>query len=138
MPELLLVEDEPADASLVFAALREVCPQARMHHVADGVAALQWLRDPRSPQPDLVLVDINMPRMNGHELLAALKADEGLRAVPVVVLSTSDAARDVRAAYRLGAAGYVTKPVDLDQLVASVRRLCEYWFLLVQRPKANS
>ena len=110
-----------------------------MHHVLDGVEALAFLRGEESyrgvPQPDLILLDLNMPRMNGREFLAAVKADDALKLIPVVVLTTSDVERDVVASYKLGAAGYITKPVDMDQFVDAIRQLDNYWFVLARLPK---
>lgn len=132
--DLLLVEDDPADASLVKAAFSEAGVAAVVHHVVDSVDALARLRRPGARLPQLVLLDINLPRMTGRELLAALKADALLRGVPVVVLSTSDAESDVRAAYALGAAGYIVKPVDMGVLIEAMRCLHRYWAGVVRLP----
>jgi len=137
--ELLLVEDEPADASLVRSALRENKLLCNMHHVLDGVEALAFLRREgagyaEAPQPDLILLDLNMPRMNGREFLAEMKADGKLAGIPVVVLTTSDVERDVVASYRLGASGYITKPVDMEQFIDAIRQLENYWFTLTRLP----
>lgn len=137
--DILLVEDEPADAHLVRSALKESKVLCNMHLVQDGVEALEFLRRDgtyaNAPQPDLILIDLNMPRMNGREFLAAVKADEELKTIPVVVLTTSDVERDVVASYKLGAAGYITKPVDMDQFVDAIRQLDNYWFVLARLPK---
>jgi CheY-like chemotaxis protein len=140
--DILLVEDEPADANLVRAAFREGKVHCRLHHVQDGVEALAFLRrqgEPYrdAPQPDLILLDFNMPRMNGREFLAAVKLDQALDIIPVVVLTTSDVERDVVASYKLGAAGYVTKPVDMEQFIDAVRQLDNYWLGLVRLPKKD-
>ena len=137
--ELLLVEDEPADANLVRSALRENKVLCNMHHVLDGVDALAFLRRKgadytNAPQPDLILLDLNMPRMNGREFLAEIKADGGLAGIPVVVLTTSDVERDVVASYKLGASGYITKPVDMEQFIDAIRQLENYWFTLARLP----
>jgi CheY-like chemotaxis protein len=137
--DILLVEDEPADAHLVRSALKENKVLCNLHHVLDGVEALAFLRREApyadAPQPDLILLDLNMPRMNGREFLAAAKADEALKMIPVVVLTTSDVERDVVASYKLGAAGYITKPVDMDQFIDAIRQLDGYWFVLARLPK---
>lgn len=138
--EILLIEDEPADANLVRLALKENRVFCNLHHVFDGVEGLAFLRQEGSqnshaPRPDLILVDINMPRMNGCEFLSAIKADEKLAAIPVVVLTTSDTDQDVRTSYQMGAAGYITKPVDIDQFIEAIRQLDNYWFALVKLPK---
>lgn len=139
--DILLVEDEPADAHLVKVALREGRIDCCLHHVVDGIEALEYLRQQQStaaspPLPDLILLDLNMPRMNGREFLAAVKADQQLAAIPVVVLTTSAVERDVAAAYQLGAAGYITKPADMQDFFASIHQLCNYWFALARLPKS--
>ncbi|WP_027388997.1 response regulator [Chrysiogenes arsenatis] len=140
---ILLVEDEPADAHLVKMALQENRVLTEVHHVSDGVEALEFLRRQgetfsRVPRPDLILLDLNMPRMDGRELLAALKKDEDFCGIPVVMLTTSDVERDVIASYKLGAAGYITKPVDFEQFAIAIRQLEGYWFTLVKLPENNT
>ena len=136
---ILLVEDEAADAHLVRLALRENSVQADLAHVLDGREALAYLRREgpsfvAAQRPDLILLDLNMPRMDGFEFLAAVKRDAGLRGIPVVVLSTSDAERDVRSAYHLGAAGYVAKSSSVSELIAGFGRLSQYWLTLARLP----
>lgn len=138
--EILLVEDEPADAHLVKVSLRESRVLSRLHHVFDGVEAFEFLRRQgerfaEAPRPDLILLDLNMPRMNGREFLAAIKQDDDLRHIPVVILTTSDVERDVVATYQLGAGGYIVKPVDMEQFIKAIRQLEEYWFALVRLPR---
>lgn len=138
--DILLVEDEPADANLVRLALKENKLCCRLHHVLDGVDALAFLQrkgeqNANAPFPDLILLDINMPRMNGREFLASIKADEKLASIPVVVLTTSDADKDIKASYQMGAAGYIAKPIDIDQFIEAISQLNNYWFKLVQLPK---
>ena len=138
--EILLVEDELADANLVRLAIKQSKAYCNLHHVMDGLEALAFLRREGGrfgsvPKPDLILLDLNMPRMNGHEFLAAVKADENLASIPVVVLTTSEVERDVASAYKLGAAGFVTKPVDMDQFVAAMGKLAGYWLTLTRLPK---
>jgi len=139
--EILLLEDEPADANLVRIALRENKIFCRLHHVLDGVEGLAFLRRQGryadAPHPHLILLDINMPGMNGYEFLAAVKADTQFKTIPVVVLTTSEAQRDVAAAYQLGAAGYITKPVDFEQFASAINQLGNYWFALVQLPPGD-
>jgi CheY-like chemotaxis protein len=139
---ILLAEDEPADAHLVKAALAENEILADLHHVVDGREALEFLRrqGPRfatAPRPNLILLDLNMPRMDGRECLAALKQDEILRDIPVVILTTSEVERDVVASYHLGAAGYITKSVDMLQFIAAIRGLGHYWIDLVHLPRQS-
>jgi len=137
---ILLAEDEPADAHLVKAALAEARVLADLHHVQDGREVLEFLRrqGPRfasAPRPNLILLDLNMPRMDGRECLAALKADNALRDIPVVVLTTSEVERDVAISYNLGASGYITKEMDIDAFITTLRQLGDYWIKLVRLPK---
>ncbi len=138
--EILLVEDDPADARLARIALEDAKVMCNVHHVLDGVEALEFLRraGPKwqdAPRPDLVLLDLNMPRLDGRGVLNAMKGDPQLRTIPVVVLTTSDVARDVAASYALGANSYVTKPMDVDEFCAVVRGIESYWFSVVKLPR---
>lgn len=140
--DILLVEDEPSDAHLIKMAIQENKVWCRLHHVMDGVEALAFLRregeeNSQAPRPDLILLDLNMPRMNGSEFLTAIKADESLATIPVVVLTTSEVERDVIMSYKLGAASYITKPVDMGQFVDAIRQLDSYWFTLTRLPKKD-
>ena len=137
---ILLAEDEPADAHLVRTALSESHFLVDLHHVVDGKEVLECLRrqGPRfadAPRPDLILLDLNMPRLDGRECLAALKQDESLRDIPVVILTTSEVERDVLTSYTLGAAGFITKPMDVIKFIAAIRDLGVYWFDLVRLPR---
>lgn len=136
---ILLAEDDPADAHLVKVAIAENHILADLHMLSDGREALEFLRREgtrfaEAPRPDLILVDLNMPRMDGREFLAAIKQDAQLSNIPVVVLTTSEVERDIVASYHLGAAGYITKPVDLDQFMKAIGQLGNYWFALVRLP----
>lgn len=140
--KVMLVEDDPGDAGLVKAAFASSRFSCQIEHIADGVEAMKRLRaavngDPTT-LPDLVLLDLNMPRKSGHEVLAEMKADPILKDVPVVVLTTSDAERDVATAYHCGASGFVTKPVDVDALFESIQGILEYWFGLMRLPGSRS
>lgn len=140
--DILLIEDEPADANLVRAALKQNKVFCNLHHVNDGVEALAFLHREggayhTAPRPDLILLDLNMPRMNGRELLSAVKSDEALVSIPIVVLTTSDAERDVLASYQLGAASYITKPVDMEQFIDAIRQIDSYWFTLTRLPRKS-
>ncbi len=139
---VLLVEDEPADAHLVKIALRENRLLVDLHLVGDGVEALQFLRRQGTyqgkPRPDLILLDLNMPRMDGREFLVLIKDDPTLSDIPVVVLTTSDVERDVVAAYQLCAASFITKPVDIEQFSNAIRGLGDYWFALVRLPERGA
>ncbi|MFF3255997.1 response regulator [Actinacidiphila glaucinigra] len=124
--DVLLVEDDAADAMLIEDALTARGTR-NLTQVEDGIAALEYLRDPRHPRPDLIVLDLNMPRMNGRELLAVIKNDEDLRAIPVVVLTTSSAPDDVSGAYRRHANAYVTKPVNLDDFERAVQSIDAFY-----------
>lgn len=136
---VLMVEDEAGDARLLQLALRHNGFALDIHHVRDGYEALCYLRHDEPPwqscaRPDLILLDLKMPRLGGLEFLALIKQDEDLRAIPVVAVSSSVCEADVRSAYELGAAGYMLKPADLQEFVTMVRTLGEYWFRLVRLP----
>jgi CheY-like chemotaxis protein len=137
---ILLAEDEPANAHLVKMALKESHILADLQHVLDGREALAFLRREgarfaTAPLPDLILLDLNMPRMDGRECLAAIKQDKVLHRIPVLMLTTSDAERDVVAAYDLGASGYITKPLDMGEFIAVLGKVCNYWISLVRLPE---
>ncbi len=137
--EILLLEDEPSDAYLVKMALKEGKVLAHLHHVADGREGLDFLNRTEKyvdvPRPDLIFLDLNMPRMNGREFLTAIKADDRYKGIPVVVLTTSDVEKDVISSYQLGATSYITKPVDMPQFVKAIQQIGEYWFSLVRLPQ---
>lgn len=139
---VLLLEDEPADAHLVKVAFRENRLLVDLHTVGDGVEGLDFLRHQApyqdAPRPDLILLDLNMPRMDGREFLARIKADQHLADIPVVVLTTSDVERDVVDAYQLCAASFITKPIDLEQFSRAIRNLGDYWFALVRLPERGA
>jgi len=136
--EIMVVDDEPGDVDLIKLALTEGRFIFNVTVAVNGKEAMAMVRrqPPYSatPAPDLMLLDLNMPQMGGKEVLAEMKADPALAVIPVVVLTTSDVERDVVASYRLGAAGYVTKPVDVDALFAAIRGIQDYWFSVVRRP----
>lgn len=137
--EILLLEDEPSDAYLVKMALKEGKVLAHLHHVVDGREGLDFLNRTEKyadvPRPDLIFLDLNMPRMNGREFLSSIKADDRYKGIPVVVLTTSDVERDVVCSYQLGATSYITKPVDMPQFVKAIQQIGEYWFSLVRLPQ---
>lgn len=136
--DILLVEDDPADAGLARRALDQDGIPCRVTHVYDGVEALAYLRRPSFPaavRPDLVLLDLNMPRMDGWQVLEAIKNDEELKMIPVVVLTTSDMDRDVNASYLLGANSVIIKPMDMDTFLGAIRSMKTYWFTVVRLPR---
>jgi CheY-like chemotaxis protein len=135
---VLLVEDEPADAHLVRLAFEEGQVMIDLHHVSDGVEAFAFLRHEgdyaNAPTPDLILLDLNMPRMDGRQFLQKVKLDGALHSLPVVVLTTSDAERDMLDSYDHFAAGYIVKPVDVDDFIRIVRGISDYWVNIVRLP----
>jgi len=138
--EILLVEDNPGDARLTMEALKETKLHNKLNHVCDGVEALAYLRREgayaNASRPDLILLDLNLPRKDGREVLAEIKSDHGLKRIPVVVLSTSQAQEDIFRAYSLCANCYVSKPVDLDQFMMVVRSIEDFWLRVVKLPVA--
>ncbi|GGZ65261.1 response regulator [Streptomyces subrutilus] len=132
--DVLLVEDDAADVLLIEEALHEHGLPRTITQVDDGLAALAHLQDPAAPRPDLIVLDLNMPRMNGRELLAVLKADEDLALIPVVVLTTSNAPDDIHGAYQQRANAYVTKPVNLDEFVEAVRSIDDFFLSTAAHP----
>ena len=137
--EILLVEDNPGDVRLTQEALGEAKVRNNLAVAKDGVEALSYLR--REPpieaatRPDLILLDLNLPRKDGREVLAEIKADADLRRLPVVVLTTSSAEKDVLESYNLYANCYITKPVDLDQFVRIVSSIEDFWLTIVKLPQ---
>jgi two-component system, chemotaxis family, response regulator Rcp1 len=132
------VEDNPGDARLTKEAIREAQMRNNLSWVLDGVEALSFLRrqgsHKQAPRPDLILLDLNLPRKDGREVLAEIKNDEQLKRIPVIVLTTSEAEEDVSRAYRLKANCYIAKPPQLDQLVNIVKNIEEFWFRVARLP----
>ena len=138
--EILLVEDNPGDVRLTIEALRDGKVRNRLSVARDGVEALAYLRRDGNfadaVRPDLILLDLNLPRVDGRQVLAQIKADPQLRTIPVVVLTTSQAEQDVLKVYELQANCYVTKPVDLDQFMKVVKSIENFWLTVVSLPHA--
>lgn len=136
--EILLVEDNPGDVRLAIEALKEGKVVVNMSVAGDGVEAMEFLRRQGkyadAPRPDLILLDLNMPRKDGREVLAELKADDELKRIPVVVLTTSKAEEDIVKTYNLNANCYITKPVDLDQFIHVVKSIHDFWLTVVKLP----
>jgi len=133
--EILLVEDSPSDVLLAKEALADSKIANCLHEVTDGVEAMRFLRKEgpytRAPRPDLILLDLNLPRKDGREVLAEIKSDENLKRIPVVVLTTSKSEADVMRAYGLHANCYIVKPVDFEQFAQVVRSVESFWFAVV-------
>lgn len=136
--DVLLVEDNPGDARLTQEAFREGNVQVTLHVVTDGIEALDFLHRRRAhedaPRPDIVLLDINLPRLNGDEVLEEMRSDPDLDSVPVVVLTSSSAEEDVERLYDRHANAYLTKPIDPDEFIETVRALEEFWLSIVRLP----
>jgi chemotaxis family two-component system response regulator Rcp1 len=136
--DILLVEDNPGDVRLTIEALKEDKLQNNLHVVKDGIEALTFLRQEGeyadAPRPDLILLDLNLPKKDGREVLEEIKADERLKRIPVVILTTSQAEEDILKTYGLHANCYITKPVDLEQFVRVVRSIEEFWLTIVRLP----
>lgn len=136
--EFLLVEDNPGDVRLTREALNESKLRNRLNIVGDGVEALAFLRREGkyagAPRPDLVLLDLNLPRKDGREVLAEIKADPALKRIPVVIITSSEAEQDVLASYDLHVNCYVSKPVDLEQFIKVVRSIETFWLTIVKLP----
>jgi len=136
--EILLIEDNPGDARLALEAIREAKVHNNFKWIADGSEAMSYLRREgayaKASRPDLILLDLNLPRKDGREVLAEIKADERLRRIPVVVLTTSEEEEDILKVYNLNANCYVTKPVDLDQFIKVVKTIEDFWLEIVKLP----
>ena len=136
--EILLVEDNPGDYRLTQEALREGKVYNNLYWAQDGVEALEFLRRRGRysdvPRPDIVLLDLNLPKKDGREVLSEIKGDENLRSIPVVILTTSQAEEDVVRSYDLHANCYITKPVDLEQFISVVRSIDDFWLSVVRLP----
>ena len=139
--EILLIEDSPGDVRLCIEALKEARVLNSMTVAADGVEAMALLRREgryaASVRPDLILLDLNLPRKDGREVLAEIKADASLKRIPIVVLTTSQAEEDVVSAYDLHANCYITKPVDFRQFIKVVQSIEDFWLTVVKLPRSD-
>ena len=136
--EVLLVEDSPGDVRLTREAFRDANLSVRLHVVNDGVEAMAFLRKEaghkEGPRPDLILLDLNLPRMDGREVLALIKSDEGLKNIPTIILTTSDAEADIVQSYELQANAFLSKPVRLEDFEALVMTISDFWLSKVKLP----
>ena len=136
--EILLVEDSPSDTELTVEALKDFKVRNHVSIVEDGVQAMQFLRRQGSyagaPRPDMIMLDLNLPRKDGREVLAELKGDDNLKTIPIVVLTTSRAEQDILRAYQLNANCYINKPVDFNQFLEVVRSIESFWLFVVTLP----
>ena len=136
---ILMVEDDPADVRLTREALKNKKVHTTMDTVEDGLEAMAYLRREDNyagmPRPDLILLDLNMPRMDGREVLSELKKDPRLKSIPVIVLTTSEGEEDILSAYEMNANCYITKPVDWKQFIRVVELIEDFWLTVVKLPK---
>lgn len=136
--EVLLVEDSPGDVRLTQEAFREANIAIKLHVAPDGVEAMEFLRregcHAGAPRPDLILLDLNLPRMDGREVLALIKADHDLKSIPTVILTTSEAESDILKSYQLQANCYLSKPVDLDVFEGLVKSINDFWLTRAKLP----
>ncbi|GAA4764920.1 MULTISPECIES: response regulator [Streptomyces] len=137
--EVLLVEDDPGDELMTREAFEDNKIRNTLHVVRDGQEALEFLfrkgRYAQAPRPDLILLDLNLPKYDGRQVLERIKSDEDLAMIPVVVLTTSSAEEDILRSYKLHANAYVTKPVDLEQFIAAVRQIDDFFVSVVRLPR---
>lgn len=137
--QVLLVEDSPGDVRLTQEAFRDANPSIRLHVASDGVEAMAFLRrqgtHAKAPRPDLILLDLNLPKMDGREVLAQIKGDPRLKRIPTVILTTSEAEADVIKSYELHANCYLTKPVQLDAFEALVKSINDFWLTRAKLPQ---
>ena len=137
--EVLLVEDSPGDVRLTQEAFRDANPSIRLHVATDGVEAMTFLRregiHANAPRPDLILLDLNLPKMDGREVLAHIKEDGNLKTIPTVILTTSDAQADIVKSYQLQANCYLSKPVQLDAFENLVKSINDFWLTKVKLPR---
>lgn len=136
--DMLLVEDNPGDARLAKEALKDAKVHNNLYWVQDGVEAIAFLRREdnysEAPRPDVILLDLNLPKKDGREVLADIKADEDLRSIPVVILTVSGAEEDILKTYDLHANCYIQKPLDLEQFVEVVKSIRDFWLTIVKLP----
>lgn len=137
--QVLLVEDSPGDVRLTQEAFRDANQSILLHVAADGVEAMAFLRregaHAQAPRPDLILLDLNLPKMDGREVLAHIKEDDNLKTIPTVILTTSDAESDIVRSYQLQANCYLTKPVQLDAFEGLVKSINDFWLTKVKLPQ---
>ena len=136
--DVLLVEDSPGDVRLTQEALREANRAVRLHVAVDGVDAMDFLRREgrhlRAPRPDLILLDLNLPKMDGREVLAQIKADDRLRTIPTIILTTSEAEADITKSYQLRANCFLSKPVELGAFESLVKSINDFWLTKAKLP----
>jgi two-component system, chemotaxis family, response regulator Rcp1 len=137
--EVLLVEDSPGDVRLTQEAFRDATKLIHLHVASDGIEAMAFLRregvHSKAPRPDFILLDLNLPRMDGREVLACIKKDESLKTIPTIILTTSNSEADILKSYQLQANCYLTKPVQLDEFETVVKSINDFWLTRVRLPQ---
>jgi two-component system, chemotaxis family, response regulator Rcp1 len=140
--QVLLVEDSPGDVRLTQEAFRDANPTIHLHVASDGVEAMAFLKHEgihaAAPRPDLILLDLNLPKMDGREVLAHIKEDENLKTIPTVILTTSESEADIAKSYQLQANCYLTKPVQLDAFEILVKSINDFWLTKVKLPQQRT
>lgn len=132
--KVLLVEDNPADIRLTQEAFKKFRIYNKLEVVKDGVAAMEYLNNPNKTNPDIILLDLNLPRKNGFEVLKEIKSNEELKQIPIIILTTSDNDNDVNKSYKNYASCYITKPVSMTEFVKAIEKFKIFWFSLVKLP----
>ena len=139
--EILLIEDNPGDVRLTIEALKESKIMNNMHVADDGIEALSFLKKEGiykdKPRPDLIILDLNLPKKDGREVLGEIKSDDSLKQIPIVILTTSEAEEDIIKSYELHANCYITKPVNMEQFIKVVSSVGEFWFSTVMLPPGD-
>jgi chemotaxis family two-component system response regulator Rcp1 len=137
--EVLLVEDSPGDVRLTKEAFRDANPEIHLHVATDGVEAMSFLKrdgaNLNAPRPDFILLDLNLPKMDGREVLATIKSDDSLKTIPTIILTTSDAEADILRSYQLQANCYLSKPVQLDEFESLVKSINDFWLTRAKLPQ---
>jgi CheY-like chemotaxis protein len=140
--DVLLVEDSPGDVRLTQEAFREAGTRINLHVAIDGVAAMSFLKQEgihsQSPRPDFILLDLNLPKMDGREVLALIKDDDDLKTIPTIILTTSEAESDILKSYQLQANCYLNKPVQLDEFEKVVKTINEFWLIMAKLPPRST
>lgn len=140
--DILIVEDNPGDARLIKEVLNDNKVYNSLHIVNDGVEAMNFLHNQgeyeSAPRPDIIILDLNLPKRDGREVLAEIKADEELRHIPVVIMTISQAEEDILKTYKLHANCYITKPIDLNEFIKVVKSIEDFWFSIVKLPPKNA
>jgi CheY-like chemotaxis protein len=139
--EILLIEDNLGDVRIAIEAFKESKIPVNVNHVTDGIKAFDFLKKAseykNKPTPDLILLDLNLPKISGFEILSKLKSNDDLKQIPIVIFTTSHTQEDIEKCYKLGANSFISKPIDLDSFIDTIRVIGNYWFHLVKLPNKS-